>query len=554
MKYKFHLLFILLFVEYFFPYFLTGNIFIDPHDNLDGVAVYNKIIAQSYKDGFDKFKIFLRGELNWYNFDRVFNPLIFVYYLFDFKTAYFVEKLIFKLIGFFSFLSLSKKLNFHKINQLISSIIYITLVNYHYISSIVILALPYILKLAISEKNIKLKNYLILFFIGLNSSLIFDLFSLILIFFILPIKNIHKYFKIQIILLLAMVLVNWQLIFSITSEQVMHRFEFRNSNTIFETLTATIKDFFLLNYNNSFYFLDLIYSIFFLICLILSLKSKKKIIFKLLYILIFTHILIFIVRLISFKDHNFYILNIFNLINFERISRIQPLIITILFAYLFEIKKKFFQSSLIISSLFLIIISQTKLTFIHLTKVFIYKNFEYQSIEYLKILIIKKDYKELYLNILKSIQEGNKKKNSVYVSSNTFDNYYNFQDYKIIKKIVREKRVISIGLDPLIAVANDIPVVDGYHNLYPLSYKKKFRKIIKQELQYNQGLKNYFDNWGNRVYVFYNNQEKLNINFEEARNIGADFVISKFIIKSKFLKKICEKCNNNSKLNLYKIL
>lgn len=554
MKYKFHLLFILLFVEYFFPYFLTGNIFIDPHDNLDGVAVYNKIIAQSYKDGFDKFKIFLGGELNWYNFDRVFNPLIFVYYLFDFKTAYFVEKLIFKLIGFFSFLSLSKKLNFHKINQLISSVIYITLVNYHYISSIVILALPYILKLAISEKNIKLKNYLILFFIGLNSSLIFDLFSLILIFFILPIKNIHKYFKIQIILLLAMVLVNWQLIFSITSEQVMHRFEFRNSNTIFETLTATIKDFFLLNYNNSFYFLDLIYSIFFLICLILSLKSKKKIIFKLLYILIFTHILIFIVRLISFKDHNFYILNIFNLINFERISRIQPLIITILFAYLFEIKKKFFQSSLIISSLFLIIISQTKLTFIHLTKVFIYKNFEYQSIEYLKILIIKKDYKELYLNILKNIQEGYKKKNSVYVGSNTFDNYYNFQDYKIIKKIVGEKRVISIGLDPLIAVANDIPVVDGYHNLYPLSYKKKFRKIIKQELQYNQGLKNYFDNWGNRVYVFYNNQEKLNINFEEARNIGADFVISKFIIKSKFLKKICEKCNNNSKLNLYKIL
>jgi len=298
----------------------------------------------------------------------------------------------------------------------------------------------------------------------------------------LPIKNIHKYFKIQIILLLAMVLVNWQLIFSITSEQVMHRFEFRNSNTIFETLTATIKDFFLLNYNNSFYFLDLIYSIFFLICLILSLKSKKKIIFKLLYILIFTHILIFIVRLISFKDHNFYILNIFNLINFERISRIQPLIITILFAYLFEIKKKFFQSSLIISSLFLIIISQTKLTFIHLTKVFIYKNFEYQSIEYLKILIIKKDYKELYLNILKNIQEGYKKKNSVYVGSNTFDNYYNFQDYKIIKKIVGEKRVISIGLDPLIAVANDIPVVDGYHNLYPLSYKKKFRKIIKQEL------------------------------------------------------------------------
>ena len=42
---------------------------------------------------------------------RIFNPLIFVYYIFDFKSAYFTEKLIFKLIGFFSFLSLSKKLN-----------------------------------------------------------------------------------------------------------------------------------------------------------------------------------------------------------------------------------------------------------------------------------------------------------------------------------------------------------------------------------------------------------------------------------------------------------
>jgi hypothetical protein len=554
MKYKFHLLSILLFIEYFFPYFLTGNIFIDPHDNLDGVVVYNKIIAQSYNDSFDKFKIFLGGVLNWYNFDRIFNPLIFVYYIFDFKSAYFIEKLIFKLIGFFSFLSLSKKLNFYKLNQLISSIIYVTFVNFHYTSSIAILALPYILKLVISEKKLKLKNYLILLFIGLNSSLVFDLFSLILLFFIFSIKNISKYFKILITILLGIILVNWQLIFSIISQQVPHRYEFRNSVTTFEALAITIKDFFLLNYYNSFYFLDLIYSVFFLICLILALKSKKKIILKLLYILVFIHILIFIIRLISFKNHNFFILDIFNLVNFERIARIQPLIITLLFAYLLEIKKKFFQYTLITFSLLIIIISQTKLTFIHLAKVFIYKNFEYQSIEELKILIVKKKYKEFYLNISKYIQEGYKKTYSIYISSNTFDNYYKFQDYKIIKKIVGEKRVLSIGLDPLVAVANDIFVVDGYHNLYPLIYKKKFRKIIEEELEYNSELKNYYDNFGSRVYVFYNNQEKLNINFDEAKNIGANFVISKFIIKDKMLKKMCEKCNNNTKLNLYKIL
>ena len=554
MSYKLNLLFLLLFIEFFFPYLLTGNIFLDPHDNLDGVAVYNKIIAESYKVGFEKFKIFLGGELNWYNFDRIFNPLIFLYYLFDFKSAYFLEKLIFKLIGFFSFYLLAKELNFNKLNQLISSIIFVTLVNIHYTSSITILALPYILKLAINKKDLKLKNYFVLLFIGLNTSLVFDLLSLIFLFFILPVKNIKKISKILIILLFGIILVNWQLTFSIILDQTPHRIEFRNNTAIIASLVSTVKDFFLLNYYNSFYILDLIYFIFFLICLILFFCSKEKKILKLLYILIFIHLLIFTIRLISFKDHDFYILNILNIVNFERILRIQPLIISLIFAYLFQINKKFFQNILIISSLFLVIISQTKLTFIHLAKVFFYKNFEYETSELLKTLIKKKEYKKFYLYLSKYNLREYKKIYPSYISNNTFENYYNFHDYKFIKNIVGEKRVMSIGLDPLVAVANDIFVIDGYHNLYPLSYKNKFREIIEEELKYNPELQNYFDNWGNRIYVFYNNQNKLNINFDKAKNVGASFVISRFIINSSSLKEICIKCNGNYKLNLYKIL
>ena len=54
----------------------------------------------------------------------------------------------------------------------------------------------------------------------------------------------------------------------------------------------------------------------------------------------------------------------------------------------------------------------------------------------------------------------------------TFNDYYLYEDYLKIKKIVKENRVISVGLDPLIAVMNNISVIDGYHSLYPLSYKK----------------------------------------------------------------------------------
>ena len=48
---------------------------------------------------------------------------------------------------------------------------------------------------------------------------------------------------------------------------------------------------------------------------------------------------------------------------------------------------------------------------------------------------------------------------------------------------------MSIGIDPMASVMNNIRVVDGYHNLYSLKYKLKFRKIIEKELDKNNELK-----------------------------------------------------------------
>ena len=136
----------------------------------------------------------------------------------------------------------------------------------------------------------------------------------------------------------------------------------------------------------------------------------------------------------------------------------------------------------------------------------------------------------------------------------TFDNYYKFEDYAFIKNIVKDSRVMSVGLDPMIAVMNDIKVIDGYHNIYPLSYKIKFRKIIENELEKNIVLKNYYDNWGSRVYAFYNDKNNIMLNFQSAKTLGAHYVISKFPIKNKELKTICYKCNNSNHIFLYKIL
>ena len=113
---------------------------------------------------------------------------------------------------------------------------------------------------------------------------------------------------------------------------------------------------------------------------------------------------------------------------------------------------------------------------------------------------------------------------------------------------------MSVGLDPMVAVMNDIKVIDGYHNLYPLKYKIKFRKIIADELEKNVTLKRYYDNWGNRVYAFYSDKNDLILNFQYAKKLGADYVISKFPIQNNNLKITCYNCNGSKEIFLYKIL
>ena len=118
-------------------------------------------------------------------------------------------------------------------------------------------------------------------------------------------------------------------------------------------------------------------------------------------------------------------------------------------------------------------------------------------------------------------------------SSNSFDEYYRFDDFNDLKKIINyEERIISIGISPMIAAMNGIKVIDGYHTLYPKSYKK-FRKIIQNELEKSDMYKNYYDQWGNRLSIFFTNKNNIDINFLAARSIGAKYVLSTFKIKKR---------------------
>nr|WP_318685350.1 DUF6044 family protein [uncultured Acetatifactor sp.] len=63
-------------------------------------------------------------------------------------------------------------------------------------------------------------------------------------------------------------------------------------------------------------------------------------------------------------------------------------------------------------------------------------------------------------------------------------------------------RVVSLGIDPAAALYQGFYCLDGYSNNYSLEYKHAFRKAIAPELVKSPYLQDYYDNWGNRCYLF----------------------------------------------------
>lgn len=107
-------------------------------------------------------------------------------------------------------------------------------------------------------------------------------------------------------------------------------------------------------------------------------------------------------------------------------------------------------------------------------------------------------------------------------------------------------RVVSIGMHPSIAQFNGFYTLDGYLSNYPLTYKRDFRKIIGSELAKNAELRDYYDGWGNRCYLFSSELgqnylcsaqnhyivHKLQLDTMQLRAMGCEYVISAAYIEN----------------------
>lgn len=133
-------------------------------------------------------------------------------------------------------------------------------------------------------------------------------------------------------------------------------------------------------------------------------------------------------------------------------------------------------------------------------------------------------------------------------------------------------RVASIGLHPAIAQYNGFYTLDTYNNFYPLRYKYEFREIIEKELEKNDHLKEYFDEWGSRCYIFvaelgkkydYKKDSKkvihnLELNTNAFRSMGGQFIFSAVPIENAFsnnltLMKVFNHTDSVWKIYLYRV-
>lgn len=102
-----------------------------------------------------------------------------------------------------------------------------------------------------------------------------------------------------------------------------------------------------------------------------------------------------------------------------------------------------------------------------------------------------------------------------------------------------EYRVASLGIDPAAALYHGFYTVDGYSNNYDLEYKRAFREVIAPELLKSEYLRAYYDDWGNRCYLFSSESPgyytigkgnfvflNLQLDTKALKQLGCDYILS----------------------------
>ena len=530
-------------------------------DSLEAGPVFDSIIANIYRGSFNSYNILLSGEYRWFYLEEILFPVNLLHLIFKLEDFLLFEDLFKKVFAYWSFYLMSKKMTKNKLTSSLGAIFYTTIINSS--PSIVgvgyaIPALPYLFYLLEYKIKLNTKHIFFIFLIGLNSSLIHDYLAICLLLpltFLLKSKNINFSMLVKFFLTISVsIFLSAIPMFIAVMQEVSHREDFIRP-TYLEYLSASIKNIFnIYNFDDLYIFrtpkILLCYLIF-----TISLFSKNKTIYR---------IIGFILIIFFFKilfGSNLVVENLFNSyfkflkgFNYTRMDKIFPFLFGILLILnISKFQIKYIKNILIFFLITSVISLQLALPVLEYVKLSLSNQLSYSSKLKAKEMISKNQYLNFFNFISKDIDLKSFSPTLRYTSNKSFKNYYRFTDYRKIKDIVKVDAVMSVGINPMIAAMNNIKIIDGYYGIYPKDYKIRFRKIIKKELDKDEIIKEYFDTWGNRLFLFYSDKNNLSLNFNAAKDLGAKYVISAFEIKKNELKEVCISCFQSKNLFLYQI-
>ena len=522
-KKNYHYLFLfILSLNYLIPLIVFGKITLFYPDALEVEVVYNKFIGEFVKGNFNSIDI-MSGHLKWDYLRRLFSPIYYLY-AFNNELAYWLVDIILKITAYISFFTLAKKISKNNLLVGLLACLFASTTDQTHLGFGLAIS-PYLIYLISFKKQINFKHYLIIIFFGLNADLMTTIW-------IMPFICLTSYFinkkilddkKIHIIKILSifnifLFLASANLIYVSLFGEALHREEYiRESLPFLQNTIMAINQLFKIPQTLDHQIIHNVqYAIFLIPGVIASLMWRDRNSLKFLSLILSIIIILFFLRselFINFQNNS---QGLIKTTDFRYINGALPLIYMLFLLYLCS-KTKIFK--LLFLPLFAsLMFFQIDASVVPFAKKYVFKN--------------KLEYKNLY----------------------TFKGYYFYDEYLEIKKIVKDKRTMSIGLNPMVAAMNDIKTIDGYFTVYPLSYKKKYRKIIEDEIENNLFLKNGFDAWGNRIMIYFSPNENPydnKIKFNEAKKIGVDYVISKYNLQNKdlvLIKKITKD------LHLLKIL
>lgn len=116
----------------------------------------------------------------------------------------------------------------------------------------------------------------------------------------------------------------------------------------------------------------------------------------------------------------------------------------------------------------------------------------------------------------------------------------------VIGRDITTYRIANLGISPSPSLMHGFYTVDGYSNNYPLEYKHAFRQVIAKELEKDEPTRLYFDNWGNRCYLFNATTgsgwmtgkksgivyENLEFDMEALKELGCEYLFSCGVIEN----------------------